>query len=458
MKLIFKTLLLVLTLAALRSISHAQDVSDPLQAREIAKDAYIYGFPIVENYRVQYSRFGGGWNAVTELPRGGDSSVPFPKQDTLNAYVPVDLRGEPMVIEILPHIDDRYYAIQFSDLYTYNFAHLGSRLSNTNLGVFLLAGPSWKSFKGWKPVGVYNVIQCDTDLAFLFYRTVMADAGDYEGAAMVRQDFRIYPLSQYNGEPPAESPPPIGFMPPLSFDEERESPDFFKELNFLLGFCPPLPSEADLMARFARIGIGPGLTFEPRYYAPEIELAIRQGMRDAWKAYDDAKKRLESGALPFSTLFGSREELGNNYIYRMLGAGEGINTDSRIETIEDRYYVDANNQKLNGKTARYRLRFGPEQFPPVNGTWSLTLYQLPSRQYFSNPLGRYGVNAAMLSALDRDPDGGVTVIIQNSAPEDESAANWIPAPKGPFVLSLRQYAPKPDSFGGGWQKPELKKL
>src|ERR1051326_2473833 len=102
MKLLFKTLLVLLTLAS-RSIVCAQDVSDPLQAREIAKDAYIYGFPIVENYRVQYARFGGGWNAVTELPRGADTSVPFPKLDTLNAYVPVDLRSEPMVIEILPH-------------------------------------------------------------------------------------------------------------------------------------------------------------------------------------------------------------------------------------------------------------------------------------------------------------------------------------------------------------------
>src|SRR5690349_5266180 len=103
-KLFYNTLLVPLT-PATRSTISAQDVSDPLQAREIAKDAYIYGFPIVENYRVQYSRFGGGWNAITELPRGADTSVPFPKLDTLNAYVPVDLRGEPMVIEILPHLD-----------------------------------------------------------------------------------------------------------------------------------------------------------------------------------------------------------------------------------------------------------------------------------------------------------------------------------------------------------------
>jgi hypothetical protein len=456
-KLLCKILRIVSTLAA-AALIRAQDVSGPLEARQIAKDAYVYGFPIVENYRVQYSRFGGGWNAVTELPRSGDPGVSFPSLDTLNAYVPVDLRAEPMVIEILPHNDDRYYTIQFSDLYTYNFAHLGSRISNTNLGVFLLAGPNWKPFKGWQPVGVYQVFRCETDLAFLFYRTVIQGPGDFNGAAAVRQDFRIYPLSHYNGEPPVEGPARIPFMPPLSVDKERESIDFFNQLNFLLQFCAADPSERDLMARFAKIGIGPGLTFEPRFYEPEIELAIRKGVSDAWKACDDAKKQLESGALPFSSLFGSRQELGNNYIYRMLGAVEGLNSDSSIETIEHRYMVDASGEKLNGKNGRYRLHFGPDRFPPVNAVWSVTLYGLPSKQFFPNPLGLSSLSSMMAPALTRDPDGGLTMLIQNEAPEEESPANWLPAPKGPFLLSLRLYAPKPEAFQGSWAQPALKKL
>src|SRR5262249_25448072 len=161
-------LLSVLALTAL-TLTRAQD-ADPLQAREIARDAYIYAYPIVENYGVQSSRFGGGWNAVPELPPAGDGAAD-PPRDTLTASLPVRVRGAPMVIEILPHSDDRYYTIQFTDLYTHNFAHLGSRLSNTNLGVFLLSGPHWKSFKDWKPTGVYQIFECETDFAFLFYRT-----------------------------------------------------------------------------------------------------------------------------------------------------------------------------------------------------------------------------------------------------------------------------------------------
>src|SRR3954469_19207929 len=121
MKSAFKILFLVFAIA-FQAALQAQDVSGPDEARLIARDAYIYGFPIVENYRVQYGRFGAGWNTVRDLPTA-DPGSPYPKLDTLNAYVPVDLRGEPMIVEILPHNDDRYYTIQFSDLYTYNFEH-----------------------------------------------------------------------------------------------------------------------------------------------------------------------------------------------------------------------------------------------------------------------------------------------------------------------------------------------
>jgi hypothetical protein len=247
-------------------------------------------------------------------------------------------------------------------------------------------------------------------------------------------------------------------MPPLAADEEHDSTDFFKELNFVLQFCPTVPSERDLMARFAKIGIGPGLTFEPRYFDPEIQAAIKAGMSDAWKACDDAKKKLESGAISFSSLFGSRQELGNNYIYRMLGAVEGLNTDSKIELLEDRYMVDASGGKLNGKTNSYRLHFRPDQLPPVNAVWSLSLYDLPSRQFFANPIGRNVVNSGMLPQLTRDPDGGLTIVVQKDAPEDELAANWLPAPRGPFLLSLRLYGPKPQALDGGWTKPLLKRL
>ena len=49
----------------------------PEQARAIAKEAYIYGFPMVDNYRVQYAYFvdkedpeyKGGWNEIHNTAR-----------------------------------------------------------------------------------------------------------------------------------------------------------------------------------------------------------------------------------------------------------------------------------------------------------------------------------------------------------------------------------------------------
>ena len=67
--------------------------------------------------------------------------------------------------------------------------------------------------------------------------------------------------------PPA---PKVNFIKPLSRDEEKSSLAFFNILNFVLQFCPTDPSETELMARFAKIGVGGGRSFDSNSLSPEI--------------------------------------------------------------------------------------------------------------------------------------------------------------------------------------------
>ena len=62
-------------------------------------------------------------------------------------------------------------------------------------------------------------------------------------------------------------------------------------LNFVLKFCPTVPSETALMERFASIGVGPGKTFDARALTAEVRQGVEQGMADAWKEFDDFKAR-----------------------------------------------------------------------------------------------------------------------------------------------------------------------
>ena len=167
------------------------------------------------------------------------------------------------------------------------------------------------------------------------------------------------------------------------------------------------------MARFAKIGVGAGKTFDADALSPEMRKAIEEGMADAWTTFEESRKRSSiPGRVTTGDVFGTREYLKNNYLYRMAGAVLGIYGNSKEEAMYPVYFVDADGQKLDGAN-RYTLRFAPGQLPPVNAFWSLTMYELPASLLVANPLNRYLINSPMLPNLKRDADGGLTLYVQN---------------------------------------------
>jgi hypothetical protein len=110
---------------------------------------------------------------------------------------------------------------------------------------------------------------------------------------------------------------------------------------------------------------------------------------------------------------------------------------------------------LDGGKARYTLRFPPDGLPPINAFWSITLYRLPESLLYANPLDRYLINSPMLPSLKRDPDGGLTIHVQHESPGVDRESNWLPAPRGPFVIYMRLYWPKSEALDGRWRRPEL---
>jgi hypothetical protein len=213
-----------------------------------------------------------------------------------------------------------------------------------------------------------------------------------------------------------------------------------------------------MLVRFARIGVGAGKPFDANALSPEMRQALADGMADAWRALNDYKgDELDTGKKSSADAFGTRAILAGRYLDRVTGAALGIYGNSKEEALYPAYFVDANKQKLSGAN-RYTLRFPPGQLPPVNAFWSLTLYELPQSLLYANPLNRYLINSPMLPGLKRDPDGGITLSVQNEQPGAEQEANWLPAPKGPFVLIMRLYWPKSAALSGKWKAPPLRRV
>ncbi len=435
------------------------------EARTIAKEATIYGFPLVDNYRVLYAYFVDRqnpeykalWNQIANVPRvytADDKAVQTPNSDTPYSFLGLDLRAEPKVLTVPPIEADRYFSIQLVDLYTFNFDFIGSRATGNDGGSFLLAGPTWQ---GDVPPGIKKVFQAETELVLALFRTQLFNPGDLDNVKQVQAGYKAQPLSAFLGQPAPDIVLDNDFIQPLTPEQQRTSLEFFHVLNFCLRFCPTHPSEKELMARFAQINVGPGKQFDTGQLSPAMQQAVAEGMADAWAEFAVFMKRVNAGEVTSGDIFGTREYLQNNYLYRMAAAILGIYGLSKEEAIYPIYTVDAEDNPLHGAN-RYIMRFGPGELPPVNAFWSLTMYELPASLLVANPINRYLLNSPMLPQFKRDADGGVTLYIQHESPGAEQEANWLPAPPGPFVMVLRLYAPKPAALDGAWQRPLLQQL
>jgi len=170
-----------------------------VEARAIAKAAIIYGVPMLENYRIMYSYFvnrndpdfKAPWNTLNNVARlftPDDKAIQTPNSDTPYSQLGADLRAEPLVISV-PEVEaGRYHSLQFVDMYTFNFAYVGSRATGNGAGNFLLAGPRWD---GKKPEGIKAVIRSETDFDFVQYRTqlfVASRSRTWCETAMIEQD------------------------------------------------------------------------------------------------------------------------------------------------------------------------------------------------------------------------------------------------------------------------------
>ncbi|EUB75564.1 protein of unknown function DUF1254 [Pseudomonas sp. GM41(2012)] len=462
----FTTLKLIVCLMALPlAVARAQTNVTPTEARAIAKEAYVYGFPVVDSYRIQYSyfvdrqnpEFKAQWNQIRNIPRvytPADTAIQTPNSDTPYSWLGMDLRAEPIVLTVPAIEKGRYFTIQLIDAYTFNFAYIGSRTTGNSGGSFLIAGPAWK---GQTPKGVKEVIRSETEFVFAAYRTQLFNPGDLDNVKKVQAGYKAQTLSAFLGTTTPKAAPAIDFIKPLTPAQEKTSLQFFNVLNFVLGFCPTNPSETELMARFAKIGVGPGQIFDPGKLSPELKEAIEQGMADAWADFAGLKKEFDEGKLTSGDVFGTREYLKNNYLFRMGAAVLGIYGNSKLEAMYPTYYVDEAKRKLDGAN-RYTLRFAPGQLPPVNAFWSLTMYEEPASLLVANPINRYLVNSPMLPQFKRDADDGLTLIIQNESPGKDKEANWLPAPKGAFSMIMRLYWPKAEATEGKWTAPPLKRM
>jgi hypothetical protein len=452
-------LLLVLALPAQPARALA-----PEAAKAIALDAYIYGYPLVT---MEYTRRVitnvakpegthapmGQLIRMREYPNAKFRAVTAPNADTLYTTAFIDVTNEPYVLS-LPNADDRYYLFPMLDGWTDVFQAPGKRTTGTGPQTYAITGPNWT---GTLPAGVTEY-KSPTGIVWILGRIYCTGTPeDYAAVHKLQDAISLVPLSAYG----KDYTPPTGKVD-LQIDmktavrdqvDNLSTAEYFQLLADLMKDNPPAAADAPIVAKMAQLGIKPGEKFDFAALDAGVQAALKDVPQEAiGKIMGHFKSAGEDeGGWVFTTQTG---EYGTEYLQRALITAIGLGANRPQDAVYPTSEVDSAGKPYSGAN-KYVMHFPKGHLPPVDGFWSLTMY---NGEYFfvDNPLNRYTLSAR--DKLKANTDGSVDLYIQHENPGPDKESNWLPAPADKFILMLRLYWPKetpPSLLDGTWKIPPV---
>jgi hypothetical protein len=444
-------------------------VKTPLAADSIVslvEQAYIYGYPLMMMHATKSATTNfpepvpnkaaapvNQFGHFRTFPDADFKEIVKPNCDTYYSSAWLDLKLEPIVLTV-PNTNGRYYLLPMLDAYTNVFSSPGKRTTGTQAGNFLITGPG---FNGNIPTGMTQ-IKAPTNMVWILGRTQTNSKED--GATVVRniQDgYHLTPLSKWGTAYKPDRQPVDNTVPKVPAPvliEKMDIEQFINKLNALMIDNPPAPPDAPLLNKLSQADVGPGRNFSLSNYDAETQArlkAIPEMVHQKLRFAASKTGKLENGWNVTRTGLGT---YGTNYTARALIALIGLGANLNVDASYPNCQIDENGQKLHGAN-RYVIHFEKGQLPPVNAFWSITLYG-PDELLVANPINRYALGDR--DKLKFNKDGSLDIYIQQENPGPKKEANWLPAGKDGFSLTMRLYWPKETFMNGTWKVPGVKKI
>jgi len=423
------------------------------EALETGIQAYIYAYPLV--------MMGQTLRVSTNVATPEYKTIVAPNADTLYSVLWLDVGKEPWIVSV-PNMKGRYFMLPLLDGWTTVFAVPGTRTTGTGAQKFAITGPGWT---GTLPAGVKEY-KSPTAIAWLLGRIYSTGTPeDYRAVHALQDQMVAVPLSAYSKSYTAAS----GTIDP-SVDMKTatraqvhamDAASFFKLFAQLLKTNPPSAEDAPMLATLAKIGIVPRQDFD----ASKLDPVVAKGLANVPKPAQDTimawmKEGFATGDWKLSDgwIYSTKMGVyGTNYRWRALIASIAIGANLAEDAVYPLSYGPDIFTTYSG-AHKYLMHFNEDDFPPVEGFWSLTMYN--EQQFLvPNPINRYTVSQR--NKFKTNADGSVDVYIQNESPGQDKEQNWLPAPKNKFMLTLRMYRPKeksPSILNSTWNIPPVRKV
>ena len=454
----------------------AADLS-PQEARSIAADGYLYAYPMMVmeiTRRIQTNivdpdmRLGTGApvNRFTHMARLPDALLhdigPTPDVDVLWSSMWFDVAREPLVIDV-PDAKGRFFMTTVADMWSDVFAAPGTRTTGTGAGAgsrcYAIATRDWN---GKLPRGV-ELLRAPTSSGWLQVRIALDGATDLAAAQALQAGFKATPLSSWHKKGATAQPGKYDVAllrrPPDEQVAAMSAEDYFTTFAELAGRYPPHDNDTPMLQRLRRIGIEPGSRFEFKRLPAALQEAIKQGVQTG-QAQVRSPPEPRAGNVGLVMPLKRRGSYGTDYALRARSMRPGYGPAPWVAPLSDdmiqvRADTDSDGRLLDG-TFRYEIRFDRKQLPPVQGFWSIALYN--DRDELLDNLGnRHAVR--MRDKINVEEDGTATIYLQYEQPLAERTRNWLPAPQsGHFSLVMRLYWPQDAAVEGIWKPPQIRRL
>jgi hypothetical protein len=409
MKITLNLKLVATALAAGLSLTSARALDlTPAETKAIAEEGFIYGLPIVMNYAAMYEfavdknsgQFKAPFNQINNEARVftyKDTAVITPNSDTPYSVLWTDLRAEPIVLSVPAVASPRYFSVMLCDGNTYNYGYIGSRATGTEAGDYMIVGPGWK---GETPSGIKKVFRSTTQFSLVAYRTQLFNAEDMPNVVKIQSGYKVQPLSAYLKQP---APPPAPAIDFPKANSELVKKGFFEYLSFALQFAPAEPSEKEVRAKLAKLGVEAGKKFDLAALSPEQKEALVEGVKEGEAKI---KQYIESGQKNINgwkvgSLFGDSAFYNGDWLKRAAAAQAGIYGNDAAEAMYPMTKTLADGEPLDASKHNYTITFPAGQLPPVNAFWSVTMYDGKTQLLIKNPIDRYLINSPMLPKMKK---------------------------------------------------------
>ncbi len=434
------------------------------EAHAIAVDAYVYFYPLLsmDVSRKTFTNiepgkeFGKGpANMFTNIPiypPADFKGVVRPNFDTLYSVAWLDMTEEPVVITA-PDTSGRYYLLPMLDMWTDAFASPGWRTTGTQASNYLVAPPGWN---GAVPAGMSR-INAPTPHVWVIGRTKTDGPSDYDTVHKIQAGYKVTMLSDWGKTPrPVEVKIDTSVdmkTPPKVQVDTMPAGKYFSYAAELLKVEPPHVTDEPILAQMKKIGIDVGKSFDISKLHPTVQKAIESAPTEAQRLMTWKLATLARVANGWAMNTDTVGVYGNYYLKRAILAQQGLGANVPEDAIYPLNLGDESGKPLDG-TNKYTITFEKGSMPPVNAFWSITLYDSEGFQV-GNRLNRFAVSSWM--PFKHNADGSLDLYFQNESPGKDKEANWLPAPKAPFNLLMRMYAPKSEALIGKWSPPPVTK-